>query len=84
MKAAVYLLVYSTSQGNLKIRLTHSNCQISIPNLLFNQCWHNKAMLKEFALCMSTCIDKLHTTYLKPFIFFKSVYRLLDGAWGRS
>ena len=41
-------------------------------------------MLKEFALCMSTCIDKLHTTYLKPFIFFKSVYGLLDGAWGRS
>ena len=32
---------------------------------------------------MSTCIDKLHTTYLKPFIFFKGVYRLLDGAWGR-
>ena len=30
----------------------------------FNQCWHNKAMLKEFALCMSTCIDKLYTTYI--------------------
>ena len=53
----------------------------SIPNLVFNQCWHNKAMLKEFTLCMST--SKLHTTYLKPFIFFKGVYRLLDGAWGR-
>ena len=55
----------------------------AFPNLVFNQCWHNKAMLKEFTLCMSTYIDKLHTTYLKPFIFFKGVYRLLDGAWGR-
>jgi len=32
-------------------------------------------MWKEFAFCMSTfCFDKLYTTYLKAFMFFKGVY----------